>query len=336
MNDVARLADVGLKTVSRVVNDEPGVTAATTVRVRRAIDDLGYRPDVGATALRRADGRTGAIGIAVDDVANPFSSAVLRGVEDFARRHRSVVLASSIDEDPVVERKVLSAFVDRRVDGIILMPSTGDLSYLPVEIDRQTPVVAIDRRPRGVTLDIVATTNALSAEHAVHHLVAHGHSRIGFVGHLAHLTTAADRYAGYQSAMADAGLIENTEWVRRDVVGESRAEAAILAVMAGPAARRPTAIFTGQNVLTAGAVRALQRLGLHDQVAMVGFDDFPLADLLVPGISVVAQDPTAMGVEAARLLFRRLDGDGAPPQTVLVPTRLIRRGSGELRPPDPA
>lgn len=334
MNDVAQLAGVGLKTVSRVVNSEAGVTDETAVRVREAIATLGYRPDVGASALRRSDGRSGAIGVVLEDVANPFASAVLRGVEDAVRRQNSVVLSSSVDEDPLVEREVLAAFVDRRVDGIILMPSAGDLSYLSVEVDPATPVVAIDRRPRGVDLDMVLTTNQLGAAHAVEHLLGHGHRRIAYLGDQPEVSTASDRFAGYREAMAAAGLAIDPRLVHRSVRGEAQAESTVLAMLSVPHGDRPTALFTAQNLLTGGAVRALQRLRLHDRIAVVGFDDFPLADLLVPGVTVVAQDPPAIGVEAARLLFRRLDRDPSPRETVLVPTRLIRRGSGEIRPFD--
>jgi len=336
MNDVAQLAGVGLKTVSRVVNGEVGVTPEMVIRVRHAIATLGYRPDVGASALRRSDGRSGAIGIALEDVANPFSSAVLRGVEDAARRNGVLVLASSIDSDPGLEREVLIAFVDRRVDGIILMPSTGDLSYLPDEIDPVTPVVAIDRRPRGVDLDLVLTTNALGAQQAVEHLLGHGHRRIAFLGDTVGLSTAGERHGGFVTAMATAGVAIDERMVRRNISGEGQAEATVLSLLSVVPGQRPTAVFAAQNLLTGGAVRALQRLRLHEKVAVVGFDDFPLADLLVPGVTVVAQDPPAMGHEAARLLFDRLDGDDTPAQTVLVPTRLIRRGSGEIRPVDPA
>ena len=96
--------------------------------------------------------------------------------------------------------------------------------------------------------------------------------------------------------------------------------------------RPPTALFTGQNLITIGAFRALRRLGLHKRIALLGFDDILLADLLEPGITVIAQDPAAIGRTAADVLFRRLDGDQSPPQSHTVPTRMVARGSGEIRP----
>jgi len=331
MRDVAQLAGVGLKTVSRVVNGESGVTPTMAERVRRAIAELGYRPDVSATSLRRADGRTGAIGIALDDVANPFSASVLRGVEDVARRSDTVVLAASLDGDHDREREVLQAFVARRVDGIIVMPSAPDNAWLMQRISPYTPVVALDRRPRGADLDTVVATNALGAAEAVAGLIAAGHRRIAFLGDRPGLTTAAERLEGYVTALARADIVLDPRLVVTGVRGEAEAESRVLALMDLP--RPPSALFTAQNLITTGAVRGLQRLARYGTVALVGFDDIPLGDLLRPGITVVTQDAHAIGRTAAELLFGRRTSPSGETTVVQVPTRLVRRGSGELPPP---
>jgi LacI family transcriptional regulator len=332
MRDVARLAGVGLKTVSRVVNDEPGVTPATAQRVRQAIAELGYLPDVSATSLRRADGRTGAIGIALDDVANPFSAGVLRGVEDVARRRATVVLAASLDGDEEREREVLHTFVARRVDGVIVMPSAPDSSWIMARIRPFTPVVAIDRRPRGADLDTVVATNALGASEAVAALVASGHRRIAFLGDRPTLTTATERLEGYLTALERADIALDPRLVVTGVRGTDEAESRVLALMDLP--RPPTALFTAQNLITTGAVLALLRLGRYGRVALVGFDDVPLGDALRPGLTTVTQDAQAIGRTAAELLFDRRSSPAAETTVVQVPTRLVRRGSGEL-PPSP-
>jgi len=112
--------------------------------------------------------------------------------------------------------------------------------------------------------------------------------------------------------------------------GIDKAEAAVTELLGS--SEPPTALFTGQNMITMGAFRALRRLGLHERVALIGFDDILLADLLQPGITVVAQDPSAIGRTAAELLFRRLDGDRSPSEHKIVPTRMVTRGSGEIAP----
>ncbi len=333
MKDVARLAGVGIKTVSRVVNRESGVSPAMAVRVEAAVRELGYRPDAGASALRRADGRTSAIGVVVDDVANPFFAALLRAVEEVAVRHGTVVLAGSADDDGSREREVAQAFTDRRVDGLIVAPSGSAVDELGSEVDRGLPVVVVDRAVEALRVDQVLSTNELGAADAVSHLAAHGHRRIAFLGDRTSIPTARERLAGYRQALAAAGLPVDERLVAADLHGEASAEGAALALFTGlPDGTWPTALFCAQNRVTIGVVRALRRLRLEDRVAVVGFDDFPLADLLQPGVTVVAQDPTRVGTTAATLLFARIDGRAEAPRTVWVPTTLLRRGSGEIRP----
>lgn len=333
MREVAALAGVGIKTVSRVVNREAGVSPAMVARVEAAVRELGFRPDAGASALRRADGRSSAVGVVVDDVANPFSGAVLRAVEEVARRHGTVVLAGSADEDAAREAEVAQAFVDRRVDGMILAPSGGLEGLLADEVARGFPVVVVDRAVDDLDVDQVLSTNELGAADGVAHLAASGHRRVGYLGDLASISTARQRLEGYRRAVAEHGLDEDAALVMADLHGEGHAEGAALHLLGELApGERPTALFCAQNRVTVGAVRALRRLGLQHEVAVVGFDDFPLADLLVPGVTVIAQDPVAIGTAAARALFARIDGSDAPRRTTWVPTTMVRRGSGELPP----
>jgi LacI family transcriptional regulator len=329
MRDVAQLADVSLKTVSRVVNDEPGVSTALAVRVQRAIDELGFRPHPGARLLR-TDGRTAAIALLLEDVANPFSAAVQRAVENEARERGMVVFSASIDEDPARERALAREFGARRADGLLLAPCGDDQSYLTDELPAGTPVVCVDREASNLAVDAVITTNALGAAEGVRHLAAAGHRRIAFLGDRRSIRTAEQRYAGYRDALASLGLPLDPGLVVHDLRKSGDADGAVTALLASP--DPPTALFTAQNLITIGAVRALRRLGAEWSVALVGFDDVLLADLLSPGITVVAQDAAAIGRTAATLLFARIAGDTSPPGVRLVPTTLIRRGSGELPP----
>ena len=327
MKDVARSAGVSLKTVSRVVNGETTVAPVLAARVHAAVQSLAYRPHIGASMLRRNDRRTRTIGVLVEDVSNPFSSALHRAVEDEARSRGIHVLTGSLDEDPQRERELARAFAQRHADGLIIAPTDGDQQYLATELPADTPVVFIDRPATGFPGDTVLATNVVGATEAVHHLVAHGHRRIAFLGDQSRIATARSRHRGYLAALAEAGL---EPVAARELHHSSAAESATIALFRH--AEPPTALFTGQNLITIGAVRALRRLRLHREVALVGFDDFPLADLVEPAVTVVAQDPVAMGRKAARALFERIDGDRQPPREFWIPTRLIRRGSGELPP----
>jgi len=331
MRDVALQAGVSLKTVSRVVNAEPGVSATLTARVRSAIDDLGFRPNAGASALRRADGKTATVGLLLQDVGNPFSSALQRAVEDVAVPRGVMVFSASLDGDPQRERELVQALTARRADGLIIAPTGTDMSYLESELRAGTAVVCVDRIPVNLDVDAVVTTNTSGSAEGVRHLLAGGHRRIAFLGDRRDLFTASERYRGYVQALASAGLAADQGIVVHDLADVGMSDGAVTALLTGP--HPPTALFTAQNLVTIGAIRALRRLGLEQQVALVGFDDFPLADLVRPGVTVVAQDPPAIGRKAAAVLFARLAGERAPAAVHVVPTALVRRGSGEIPPP---
>ena len=328
MHDVAALAGVSLKTVSRVVNQAPNVAPDLVTRVLDAIRLLDYRPNLTASSLRRADRKTAAIGLLLEDVANPFDSALHRAVEDVARQRGTLVFAGSSDEDADRERELLLALVARRVDGLIAVPVGDNDGGLLREQRLGRPMVFVDRPVASGDADTVTVDNRAGAQQAVRHLAAHGHRRIAFLGDLRSIWTAAERHLGYLEGLAAAGIPLDPLLVRQDIHGIEAAGQATLELLAS--AEPPTALFTGQNLITIGAIHALQRLGLQHQVALIGFDDVLLADLLDPRVSVIAQDPAVLGRTAAELLFARLDGDGAPPRHIVVPTRLVPRGSGEL------
>lgn len=328
IRDVAALARVGLKTVSRVINGEPGVSLELQKRVTHAIEQLGYSPNLAASSLRRTDGKTATVGTVLENVANPFSAAVQRAVEDVAREHGVLVYASSAEEEGARERALAASYVAHRVDGLIIMPADSDQSYLANERRSGLAVVFVDRPPRFLDADAVVSSNRAGAAAATSHLVAHGHRRIGFIGDLQVIHTAAERLAGYLEGLAAAGIPFDESLVR---VGVRSADAAAEGARALLVAESPpTALFTAQNLITEGAIKAIRALGLQRQVAVVGFDDFPMADMLDPAVTVVAQDPTQIGELAARILFRRLAGDRTPTTMIVVPTVLITRGSGEL------
>ena len=330
MREVAALAKVSIKTVSRVVNGESGVSPRLARQVEAATERLSYRHNLTASSLRRSDGRTATIGVVVEDVANPFSSALNRAIEDVAVQRGVLVLAGSSDEDADRERKLVSAFASRRVDGLIIQPSSDDHSYLMSERKAGTAIVFVDRPPAFFDADSVVTDNAAGVRRGVRHLVTQGHRRIGYIGDLHTIATAAERHRGYVDELADQKIEYDERLVRLDMQGIERAEAAAIELLREP--NPPTALFTGQNLITIGAFRALRHLDLHRRVALIGFDDILLADLLEPGITVIAQDPAAIGRTAAQVLFRRLDGDRSPSEHHIVLTRMITRGSGEILP----
>ncbi|PXY25115.1 LacI family transcriptional regulator [Prauserella coralliicola] len=327
MNDVARLAGVSIKTVSRVVNDEPAVHPETAARVLAAIEELGFRRNAGARNLRRGS-TTGTLGLIVEDVGNPFYSELTRAVERVATAFGRQVLTGSSEENPDRERELALEFCGRRVDGLLIVPAGDRHAYLGPELRSGTPVVFIDRPPGGLAADTALVDNAAGAAEAAAHLAAHGHRRIAFAGDSPEIHTARERLRGFHEGCARAGIGPTERVVVMREPGEDSVAETVRRMLAGP--DTPTAVVAGNNRVTVELLRALGRR--ERRPALVGFDDFELADLLDPPVSVVAHDVGLLGRTAAELLFARLQGDQSPPRKVVLPVRLIARGSGEVAP----
>jgi LacI family transcriptional regulator, galactose operon repressor len=332
MRDVAALAGVGVMTVSRVVNGRDGVSDQRAARVWRAIEQLDYRHNVTARHLRLTGQATATVGVLLDDVANPFAGELLRAVEDVVGQHDSLVLCASSDGDADRERALLSAFCERRVDGLIIMPCASDYRYLLPEVRRGIQLAFVDRPAPMVAADTVISDNGAGARRAVTHLVDQGHTRIGFLGGVSEVYTAGERYQGYLEALRLHGIDPDERLVRRDIRTEQEAGQSAHDLLRGPGGA--TALFTSQNMLTAGTRLALQSAGAQRRIAQVGFDDVPFGSLVEPGITVIAQDPPALGALAAQMLIRRIHDPDRAPETVQVPVSLLVRGSGEISPAD--
>lgn len=325
LTQVAALAGVSLKTASRALNREPNVAPDTGRRVQSAADELGYRLNGIARELRR--GATSAlVGLISGDLANPFYSAVASGIERELRQHGLQLLTANNDEDAVLERELVDTLLERRVRALLVVPSGDRHDYLAIEGSRGVPLVFLDRPPDGLDADAVVIDNAGGARAAAEHLLAGGHRRIALVADLARMVPQRERIEGFERTMRGAGNSAWEPYVRTDIHDVVRAERAVRELLDLDVP--PTALFTTNNRLTTGALRALR--GHPAPPALVGFDDFDLADVV--GTTVVAHDMTAMGREAARLAYARISGDNGPAQTVVMATSVIARGSGE-RPP---
>ncbi|MEV5276791.1 LacI family DNA-binding transcriptional regulator [Streptomyces sp. NPDC051994] len=326
MKDVARAAGVSPMTVSRAVSGEPGVSPDTAARVEQAVRQLGYQRNDNARNLRQKNLRTSTIGLVVDDLANPFYALMARSVEDEAHRRGFLVLVGSTNDEPRREREVIAAFTARQVDGLILVPTNTGHGFLKQPMEGGTCVVCVDRPARGLAVDTVTVDNRAGAERAVSHLLGHGHTRIAYLGDRFDIWTQRERHAGYLDALASHGIPEDAALVRHELRSQSDAASALADLRRLP--DPPTALFTTNDLITIGV---MDGLGSPDRVAVVGFDDFPLADRLSPPLSVVSQDPVALGATAANLLFSRIEGDRSAPRSVVLLTRLIIRGSGAGR-----
>jgi LacI family transcriptional regulator len=330
MRHVAALAGVGIKTVSRVVNDEPGVTDVTRRKVLEATQQLNYQLDMAAGSLRRAGRRTLSIGLLLPSVANPFSGEIHRALEDALAARGIAVFAASLDDDAEREKALVDAFLRRRVDGLVLTPIARSQAYVIPEHSRDLPMVFIDREPVGIEADAVVSDNAAGAARAAAHLISQGHSKLAYLGDRTDIQTARERRRGFTEELGRAGIPTAAVSFVEGLHDEESACTAASELLTGD--QPPTAIFSSQNLVTFGVMRALKDLGLSRTVALVGFDDFTLADMMDPGITVVAQHPERIGRLAAERLLARIDGDRQEPRTYIVPSELIPRGSGEIAP----
>jgi LacI family transcriptional regulator len=329
MQQVARRAGVSAKTVSRVFNDEPHVLPATRERVQAAIAELNYVPNMLARSFR--EGKDAVLAVAVPDIADPFFAPLIRSIESVAERRGVAVIVTALGRDPGRESAIVETLLRRQVLGLIICPVIEDQSYLRRWQER-TPIAFVDRAPANLRADTFLEDDRAGGYQATRHLAAFGHHRIAFLGDTIELYTTRLRYAGYAAALADAGLPEHSEVVSFGSVSDEDAGRSVSALLAGAAP--PTAIFSSNERFSMGVIPMLHALGRTD-VALVGFGDVPLAGVIKPGLTVIDQDPDRLGAAAAERIFIRLDHPARRlPRRVILPLRLIARGSGELPGPD--
>ena len=290
MSDVAAVAHVSLKTVSRVVNDEPGVQPETAARVQEAIDRLDYRRNDMARALRRGQlSRT--LGLVIEDVSNPFYSAIARGIEEVMRERGLVVVTGSSDENPARERELALLFCERRVEGLLVVPAGTDHRYLLPELRLGTVAVFIDRPPGRIEADTVLLDNVGGTRKGVEYLIERGHRRIGMIGDDPAIFTERERARGFLEALHAAGIPADESIIHLGAHDMGAADAVMRELLALP--EPPTAIYAGNNRITIGALHALATTGCR--VALVGFDDIELAELLALPIALIAYDAAEIG-----------------------------------------
>lgn len=331
LRQVAELAGVSIKTASRALRQEGYVAPATAERVRTAARSIGYRVNAIASELRRGSVST-LVGLITGDLANPFYSRLARGVERELHPAGLQLVTGSSEEDPGAEAALVDALLQRRVRALLIVSAADDHSALSDDLARGVPLVFLDRPPVGLLADSVLIDNAAGAAAAVRHLIAAGHRRIGIVSDLSRLASQQDRLDGVAAAMAAAGIGDWQRWCRQDAHDIAAARLAVNDLLdADPA---PTALLCLNNRITAGALTALQgRNGSAtgaQATGLIGFDDFELSELL--GVTVVGYDAEDMGRAAARLALERMDDPQRAVRKVVIPTRLIRRGSGERAP----
>ncbi len=327
IKDVAERAGVSIATVSHVINGTRRVSPETAKRVRQAMEELDYHPNAVARSLRTR--RTNAIGVVVSDITNPFFANLARGAEDTATEAGYSLIVCNSDETPEKEDLYVRLLRRRRMDGLLIAPVRDGGSPAIAELAKQgLPFVFIDRKARGVEADAVLSDNVGGAYLATKHLIERGYRRIGIVLGVRGATTSEERLAGYRRALEEAGLPFEEELVAWGSyrVGGGRLAARELLSLSPP----PDAVFSTNNSMTVGVLKELfsRRLEIPGEIGVVSFDDLEWAEMIVPPLTAVEQDPYQIGQKAVELLLERLEGEGnSPPLEIRIPVRLRIRGS---------
>ncbi len=325
--DVARRAGVSVSTVSHVVNHTRTVSPQTTRSVEQAIAAVGYTPNTIARSLARS--ATNSVGIAISAISNPYFSDIICAIETECARLGMMVFLSDTQEDPALELRVVQALHQRRVDGIILAPSADPerkaLRYLE---QSGVPCVLVDRLLSS-RFDRVGVQNRWAMDLLVSHLIGHGHRRIGLIAGQPGFATTLERIDGYRAALRAHGLPWDDDLVHAGNPTVASAAAATAKLLALP--QPPTALATGNNLATIGAVQAIRAAGLRvpADLALAGFDDFEWASCFEPRLTVIAQPCQEIGRRAAALLVERIKGADARKRSIrLKPTLIIRNSCG--------
>jgi LacI family transcriptional regulator len=329
MADVAKMAGVGTMTVSRLLSGSVTVSEATAKRIHKAIEKLNYRPNEVARALRGLKART--IGVIVPYLYDPFFANCAHAIAVVAKQHEYSVLVTISTEDPEIEYREASEMLRRNIEGMVIIPAMQSDSYMKRDEFRNSRIVTLDRPSPVARFDSVLVQNKIGAKLAVEHLIGHGHERIACVGLSKSLYTMKTRYEGYRRALAEAKLkpLPYVDWSEDEPMLPAMQKA-----LSGP--KPPTAIFCTNNLTMRHALLALNEMGISipGDLAVAGFDDFELAEILHPTLTVVRQPASEMGRVAANVLFESL----APPEPItqgreiVLPVELVVRRSCGCKP----
>lgn len=329
IRDVAKLAEVAPITVSRVVNDSDYVSQETRERVEAAIQELGYVPNMLGHSLRFKQTMT--LAMIVTDISNPFWTTVTRGVEDVAQANGYSTILCNTDESEDKQDQYLQMLLRRRIDGILLVPASSSPDPIRLIQKQGIPVVVLDRKIPNVEVDSVRADSKNGAYQLGNHLVANGHRRFTILAGPKTVSTAVDRVDGFCQAILDTGLaLDQPKVIWGNFSQESGYEMAMKALDVQP---KPTVLFAVNNFVAIGALQALKEKNylVPDDIAIVTFDDIPLAFTFDPFLTVATQPAREMGKQAVSLILKRIkDKTISECQEIILPTEIIiRTSSGE-------
>lgn len=328
IKDIAKLANVSITTVSRVINEKSeGIGEATRQRVLDIIKELDYRPN--SIARSMVTKKTKTIGLIIPDIRNPFFPELVRGVEDLASQSEYSIFLCNTDGDITRETEYIRLMKEKNVDGIIYACTYGTLSKPFAEIIQMntTPVVLIDRGLGDKKFSGVFIDNENAGYIATKHLLELSHSNIGCITGPSHIQNSQDRLRGYLKALTEAELPIDEQVI---VSGEYQMEGGYQAAKTLLAGKQVTAIFAFNDLMAFGVYQAAAEMGIKipDELSVVGFDNLKFNELLHPKLTTIDQPVYEIGAQAIRMLLKRIvAGKKARNKTVYLEPRLIVRGS---------
>jgi len=329
IKDIARLARVSHPTVSRALQNSPLVNPRTAERIRKIALESGYRASAVARGL--VTRRTRTIGLVVTTVADPFTSEVVSGIEQTANDHGYSVFLADSNADPERERKVVQAFAERRVDGIIVTSSRVGALYLPLLSEMMVPIVLVNDQHPGAFVHSVMICNLEGSRAVANHLVELGHRRIAYLGDKFGYQSDAERYAGYREALDAAGIPLDPDL---KVYGDGKPEAAMRAMDALLALTHPpTAVCCYNDMSALGAMRSIHMHGLRvpEDISVAGFDDLFIASYTQPPLTTVRQPMRRMGQMAMESLFKLMSGEEQEVKIKVEAELIVRESTARVK-----
>lgn len=321
MKDVARVAGVSIKTVSRYVNGETNINPVLVERIREAITSLNYRRNLMAASIR--PGRTSrTVGLVISDLANPYYSVLTRAIESTLAPKGYLLTTASSEEEGTIHDRLVDRLMEQRVDGMIVVPPRNRARSWAEVPPPVPPLVLIDRPSPEANADTILADNVGGAAAATRALIAEGARRMAYVGDSMAIYTMQERRRGYRDALLGASLPVDESVEFSDAHSVEDATEIVLGILDD---RVADAVFAANNRSAVGALRAFRIRGRR--LPLIAFDDFEAADIVEPPVSVVSQDIRLMGRRAGEVLLQRLQGLTSPPETTVLSTRLVLRGS---------
>jgi len=324
MKDIAQATGFSLSTISRALSNKADVDPETHRKIVDAARQIGYRPNKLARSLRLSTTKT--IGVIIADISNPYFGALVKGIEKEARRAGQSVILFDTNEDYSREEEAVAVMLEEQVAGVVLTPTQRETGTVERLLEARLPLVLASRRFSSIKTNYVITDDLHGGSLATEHLIALGHKRIGMINGPMSISSAAERYAGYRQAMERHGLpIEEALVSTGSVSIDDGFDAASALLDLGP---HPTAIFAFSDFVAFGVMKAIRERGLRvpEDISVVGYDDNQFASCLETPLTTVRVPKEQLGMEAAQVLQRQIEG-GQPLRQVELLVDLVERES---------